>query len=184
MCSAKYTFKFMDQKDISTHWLYLVFSPHFRVERPLMSNPTQGASDLDRWIVYCWLFLRQRRKSQSSRRSPAIQHHRARELSVYCAGVEQLSCGALNCDKCDSFNVLFTCIILRILHYKVLNATVSFQFLIRFGLDKVRSLEGLFRSCMHKQRLSFRAAMTPPSTMAPTATSWTLRSTQRATALC
>ena len=29
-----------------------------------------------------------------------------------------------------------------------------------------------------------RAAMTPPSTTAPTATSWILRSTQRATALC
>lgn len=29
-----------------------------------------------------------------------------------------------------------------------------------------------------------RAAMTPPSTTAPTATSWTLRSTQRATAPC
>ena len=59
--------------------------------------------------------------------------------------MEQLSCGALNCDKCDSFHVLLACIILRILHYKVLNATVSFQFLLCFGLDKVRSLEGLFR---------------------------------------
>ena len=98
--------------------------------RPLMSNPAQGASDLDRWIVYCWLFLRQWRKSESSRRSPAIQYHRAKELSVYCAGVEQLSCGALNRDKCDSFHVLLTCIILHILHYKVLNATVSFQFLL------------------------------------------------------
>ena len=38
---------------------------------------------------------------------------------------------------------------------------------------------GVWRVCF-----GFRAAMTPPSTTAPTATSWTLRSTQRATALC
>ena len=110
------------------------------------------------------------------------QSQRTFSLLRRCGAVVS-SCVALHCDSCDSFNVLFTCI-LRILHYKALNATVSFQFSC-FGLHKVWSLEGLFRIYMHKQRLSFRAAMTPPSTMASTATSWTLRSThRRATALC